>query len=44
MILKNWFRFGVQSIEFYFVVNDKYNGVNADANQSIAEIVEITLY
>jgi len=25
--------------EFYFVVNDKYKGVNADANQAIAKIV-----
>jgi len=26
--------------EFYFVVNDKYKGVNADANQTIADIVK----
>lgn len=26
--------------EFYFVVNDKYNGVNADANQAIANVVK----
>ena len=26
--------------EFYFVVNDKYKGVNADANQTIANIVK----
>ncbi len=26
--------------EFYFVVNDKYKGVNADANQAIANIVK----
>jgi hypothetical protein len=26
--------------EFYFVINDKYNGVHADANQTIANIVK----
>lgn len=35
-LLKHWSPVN----EFYFVVNDKYDGVHADANQTIADIVK----
>lgn len=35
-LLKHWSPIN----EFYFVINDKYDGVNADVNNTIAKIVE----
>jgi len=35
-LLKHWSPIN----EFYFVINDKYDGVHADANQTIADIVK----